>query len=570
MLASKLLRLGPVGQLGSWGRQLFAWPYFIFAWNLMARSSMVGNIMFEHLGWKGDALMVHVPAHKGDQTGERAFPRHVYANPLNPNICPILALAVLIFSSPAHQNNSPRQVFVGEHSESRFSEVLRSTLSAVSESEKMTLGGNVNEFGTHSARKGSPTYVLGMVEGPNPVQVFLRAGWTLGNVQDRYLFSGEGGDQLCGRAAAGLPITDELFAALPPRLTPDAILSICDDDWSTILPGYTSYPVRFRAVIPYLLASLLHHVEWLKTNLLPAHPLFSSRFWTSGRISSMRDKVLVGHGRCEITCLEATGVPHHLVTAARVKELAQEVEALRVGVRRNYDEMMGFLTTQFDINPKRVGDWLLQTLDINGAVAVTRADLEGLFASFRQDLLQRLNAQQSLQQVPVLPAEVVSNRSLTGGEWRTWTWGGKLHPVPEDFIWPTITVKLMWDLWHFGNREEQICPYKRLNNYDLKQQTQKVSLSKAKRVMHELDIIAADIGCIRNNANTLVNDAHRVSQAISAYVHASELTDAIFNAVWVGAIEKFNLGNSTRLTEMQYNTLYARVTTRHTAAVVAA
>ena len=151
MLASKLLRLGPIGQMGSWARQLFAWPYFLFAWNLMARSSMVGSIMFGHLGWKGDALMVHVPAHKGDQTGERAFSRHVYANPLNPEICPILALAVLIFSSSAHTTNSPRQVFIGEHSESRFSEVLRSTLATASESEKMTLGGNVNEFGTHSA-----------------------------------------------------------------------------------------------------------------------------------------------------------------------------------------------------------------------------------------------------------------------------------------------------------------------------------------------------------------------------------------------------------------------------------
>lgn len=52
------------------------------------------------------------------------------------------------------------------------------------------LGANKEDIGTHSRRKGSPTYVLGMIEGPNPVQVYLRSGWSLGNVQDRYIFAG--------------------------------------------------------------------------------------------------------------------------------------------------------------------------------------------------------------------------------------------------------------------------------------------------------------------------------------------------------------------------------------------
>jgi hypothetical protein len=32
------------------------------------------------------------------------------------------------------------------------------------------------------------------------VAVYLRAGWSLGNVQDRYIFSGAGSDQVVGRA----------------------------------------------------------------------------------------------------------------------------------------------------------------------------------------------------------------------------------------------------------------------------------------------------------------------------------------------------------------------------------
>lgn len=51
------------------------------------------------------------------------------------------------------------------------------------------------------------------------VNVYLRAGWSLDNVQDRYIFAGAGGDQIVGRAASGLPITDLRFAVLPPHFS---------------------------------------------------------------------------------------------------------------------------------------------------------------------------------------------------------------------------------------------------------------------------------------------------------------------------------------------------------------
>lgn len=51
--------------------------------------------------------------------------------------------------------------------------------------------GKISTIGTHSTRKGASTHWLGVTEGPSPIQVFLRPGWSLGNVQDRYLFAGE-------------------------------------------------------------------------------------------------------------------------------------------------------------------------------------------------------------------------------------------------------------------------------------------------------------------------------------------------------------------------------------------
>ena len=50
--------------------------------------------LFDHIGWSGDAFTVVFPKHKGDQEGEHCLPKHVYANPKSPEICPILAFAV--------------------------------------------------------------------------------------------------------------------------------------------------------------------------------------------------------------------------------------------------------------------------------------------------------------------------------------------------------------------------------------------------------------------------------------------------------------------------------------------
>ena len=82
--------------------------------------------------------------------------------------------------------------------------------------------------------------------GPTTISIYLRAGWSLGPVQSRYTLEGEGGDQVCGRAATGLPVTDVSFANLPPHfVSGDSGLETAE--WEAILPGYsTFYPMSFR------------------------------------------------------------------------------------------------------------------------------------------------------------------------------------------------------------------------------------------------------------------------------------------------------------------------------------
>ena len=105
-------------------QMLFGWPYLVLQWNLIARTATVSGILMEHVGWEGDSLLVSTPKHKGDQEGVKCFSRHLYANPLNPAICPVLALAVLTFTrvlkhDPQQSSSSTQpnyRIFDGEHS----------------------------------------------------------------------------------------------------------------------------------------------------------------------------------------------------------------------------------------------------------------------------------------------------------------------------------------------------------------------------------------------------------------------------------------------------------------------
>lgn len=44
-------------------------------------------------------MIVDMSKQKGDQTGERITPKHIYSNPFIPAICPILALALHVLGS---------------------------------------------------------------------------------------------------------------------------------------------------------------------------------------------------------------------------------------------------------------------------------------------------------------------------------------------------------------------------------------------------------------------------------------------------------------------------------------
>ncbi len=132
---------------------MFAHTFLVLCWNLFARSHSVATLMLQHLSWENDSLVVILPKHKGDQEGSRVYPKHVYANPILPEICPILSLAIYVFSTNCfHREGSDWMLFQGGHQETKFSHWLVNVLKRGDVPELVELHNIAKDLGTHSLR----------------------------------------------------------------------------------------------------------------------------------------------------------------------------------------------------------------------------------------------------------------------------------------------------------------------------------------------------------------------------------------------------------------------------------
>lgn len=250
-----------------------AHTFLCLSWNLMTRSVNTGLVMYNYLTWDGDSLVARIPHQKNDQDGAKsADPKHIYANPLEPHICPILSLAILAFST-SYRLDGSRALLFGPNAANNFSKWMIGVLREHKD-ELARSGHDISELGTHSFHKGVGTFLSGSPDGPNVVTIYLRAGWSLGPVQSRYLFTSKGGDQHVGRCACGLPPMDDNFATLPPHFG-EYVLS--EGVWNTVTGGAFHTNDGFKTVVPYLLASIVYHQDWLVRTLPTTHPLFFSR-----------------------------------------------------------------------------------------------------------------------------------------------------------------------------------------------------------------------------------------------------------------------------------------------------
>jgi hypothetical protein len=370
------------------------------------------------------------------------------------------------------------------------------------------------------------------------VQVYLRAGWKLGNVQDRYIFAGPGGDQIVGRAVAGLPTNDRNFAILPPHFTLDDVELINTIGWENIMHSYASYPSCFRRVIPFLLASILFHLDWLKENLSDGHPLWNSRLFVnhitvnvsaasvsdtlSGSssvsatqrgprrvefITHFKSRVLTGCGRCVHTGMQATGIPPHLVISNEIAELREMITTVGSNMSNQVHVMQTEILNGLTSLPGLLKESLMENFQIDGVSPLSRMDVENLIDRYgnalRTDIRGMLDAiptglhGQHLQGVPQLNASIVDG-PVVSLFCRDFVWPGELGGrwVPHKFVFPSGTLKEMWNLWHYGNTTLRVVPYKLLHENgkqkDLVSEKNRTQMSRTHRVMSKLHEIAVE------------------------------------------------------------------------------
>jgi hypothetical protein len=229
---------------------VFAQVFLLLSWNPTARCDSISSIMFQHVSWELDSMVIAVPPNKADNS-EISAPLRFVASPTLPEICPILWLGVFIWCGSPHRS-AQAMLFEQPHkAQKRFSQWLRAVLS----SSAAELGDDALKIGQHSLRKGAANFSAGLTSGPGTV------------------------------------------ADLPPRFDVSAGGVVTATQWEEILPGYsTHYPECFQQALPYLLASLVHHRDFLRATLRREHPIFLSRLWANGIIDTLAPMVSAGGG----------------------------------------------------------------------------------------------------------------------------------------------------------------------------------------------------------------------------------------------------------------------------------
>ncbi|ETM40248.1 hypothetical protein L914_13755 [Phytophthora nicotianae] len=134
--------------------------------------------------------------------------------------------------------------------------------------------------------------MFGLTACPSSTAIHLRAGWSLGGVQNTYLHYEAAGDMHVGRTVAGLPTESYKFSTLPPRDSDSD--EIVQRGVPLMFPGL---PERLEFIAEYCLASLTYHHSYLTRALSPKHPAFQPPlFQDAPLLSSLTKRLQTGDG----------------------------------------------------------------------------------------------------------------------------------------------------------------------------------------------------------------------------------------------------------------------------------
>lgn len=164
----------------------------------------------------------------------------------------------------------------------------------------------------------------GTADAASFLALIHRARWAVGDfgVQLTYVKHSPGGDAHIGRILSLLNPQSEQFAVLLPHfcyvdVTDDTVQRAVDEVFGTDVPE------NMKPVLPYLLANLVYHKDFLAANLPANHPLWSSGFCRIDADELLRDVSLNNRG--DKVLLQAMGVPLEVRLLERVRKFETEI-----------------------------------------------------------------------------------------------------------------------------------------------------------------------------------------------------------------------------------------------------
>ena len=394
------LKISP-GEGGCWSQALCFWPYLVFLWNTIARTACVGMLCLEFFGIANGCLTVKIPAGKCDQDGENAHVRHLFPNPNNPQYCPVLALAMLVWT----MGTTSTRLFPGKFPERKFCDALDSVWRRLPDAARSFL----LSIGAHSIKKGACTFLNGVLEGPNAHSVELRADHSIGDVRKCYIFRSVAQDQYCGRLLAMLRDDHEEFFVGLPRIRGDVRL-----EWEELLPGYQRFPDSFRPVLTVLLATLCKHEQWLRAKLPAGHPLLLTPLFCE------HARALSAHVSFEKIQGCGGGIPRSIRLSQAQREL-----------------------------PAQLSAHITENFSIQGVAAMTPT----MFQAMLTEAFAKLGT--------VPPCGGNASASAAGAMFHLWA-DGMYHELPADFELTPCSCKNMWRLYWLGNAGAGVIAYRRL------------------------------------------------------------------------------------------------------------
>ena len=471
------------------------------SWSLMCRISNSIDVKHTHIEWSEDALTVYWAWMKNDQAGENPRdPRHVYANPLQPEICPILALGMywLCFEFSTESN----KLFPGSKQDDRFNTTLGRVLESPAGKEELERRGlSASDLGSHSVRKGGTTYVSsGTTAAPSQSAICIRGGWSQGKVRDIYMRWEAAGDQYTGRTLSGLPTLSGDFGILPPFFsssTPPELIK------KVLGIGFLNLPDRLTRIAEFCLASLVFHRQWLIDNLPVNHRIFTTTlFRDPAMLIQLRDYVLCRPEKVGDP-IRASGIPPHTVMIQKLDQVLKRLETV--------EERLGDVV---DILPPRLRDIVVKELEDRAMVAgtITRDGMRQLLDDIGlPEVVARLGRLEQGGIPPPLPAPAASDAASGPTSQPTmFMWGGKFRRLPESFEFPSMTALSAWQLWCCGDASQRLPPFKQVEEVDFARKNARKRLSDLRLLMHAIDDQAkkAD-GWVQNPSTEQANEMYK-------------------------------------------------------------